>query len=211
MLSTAVFAFEALKTGSVAINGSTGAVLSRSLMGLRDLIDSTLSDIRMNANQQHREWTSASMFISELATAARLHADSRDIHFSFESVEQDLNIHVDRQLLASAVMNLLNNAFKFTPANGHVVLRAHREDRRLKIEVEDECGGIKDGHTDPFRPFQDRRGADRSGLGLGLSIAREAVKTNGGDIHIHNMPKKGCIFVIDLPLAGEAAQALAIT
>jgi signal transduction histidine kinase len=172
MLGTAVFAFEALKSGSVAINGSTGAVLGRSLMGLRDLIDSTLSDIRMTANQQHSEWTSASMFLGELATAARLHAESRDIRFSFEPVAQDLNIHVDRQLLASAVMNLLNNAFKFTPATGHAVLRAHREDRRVKIEVEDECGGLKDGHNDPFRPFQDRRSADRSGLGLGLSARR---------------------------------------
>ncbi|HMF59104.1 MAG TPA: HAMP domain-containing sensor histidine kinase, partial [Vicinamibacterales bacterium] len=74
------------------------------------------------------------------------------------------------------------------------------------IEVEDECGGIPESAGDLFKPFADRRGKDRSGLGLGLSIARRAVRAHGGDIHIRNLPGKGCIFVIEVPLAvGELA------
>ena len=100
--------------------------------------------------------------------------------------------------------NLLNNAFKYTQSGGHVVLRAHaNEGARLLIEVEDECGGIPDAAGDPFQPFGNQRGRDRTGLGLGLSIARKAVRAHGGDIHIRNIPGKGCVFVIDVPLAEE--------
>ena len=100
--------------------------------------------------------------------------------------------------------NLLNNAFKFTPAGGRVVLRARSNDEaRLLIEVEDECGGIPPTARDPFQSFGERRGGDRTGLGLGLSIARKAVRAHGGDIHIRNLPGKGCVFVIDIPLAAE--------
>jgi hypothetical protein len=49
----------------------------------------------------------------------------------------------------------------------------------------------------------DRRGSDRSGLGLGLSIARKAVRAHGGEIRIRNMPGKGCVFIIEVPLATE--------
>jgi signal transduction histidine kinase len=101
----------------------------------------------------------------------------------------------------SAVMNLLHNAFKNTPAGGRVILRARAEHGRLLIETEDACGGIPPGKGDLFQKFGDRRGSDRSGLGLGLSIAREAVRAHGGEITIRNMPGKGCVFVIDVPLA----------
>jgi signal transduction histidine kinase len=114
-----------------------------------------------------------------------------------------LSIDADPQLLTSAVMNLLHNAFKNTPSGGHVVLRARAEEGRLLIETEDECGGLPQGKGDLFQVFGDRRGSDRSGLGLGLSIARKAVRAHGGEIHIRNMPGKGCVFVIEVPLTAQ--------
>jgi signal transduction histidine kinase len=71
------------------------------------------------------------------------------------------------------------------------------------IDVEDECGGIPPSKTDLFQVFGDRRGGDRSGLGLGLSMARKAVRAHGGDILIRDLPGKGCIFTIQVPLADE--------
>jgi signal transduction histidine kinase len=100
----------------------------------------------------------------------------------------------------------LNNAFKFTRPGGTVILRAHREHERLLIEVEDECGGIPNDAGDLFQPFGDRRGTDRSGLGLGLSIARKVVRAHGGDIHVRNLPGRGCVFVIVVPLAAREAE-----
>jgi signal transduction histidine kinase len=204
ILNTAIFAFEALKRGNVAINGSTGAVLGRSLMGLRDLVNSTLSEVRIAANYQRREWVSITSFLYDIASAGRLHADARGVQFNFEPVEPGLAFKIDPQLLESAVMNILNNAFKYTAKGGSVALRAHRDDGCVRIEVEDQCGGIEETAGDPFQPFGDRRGKDRTGLGLGLSIARRAVRAHGGDIFIRNTPGKGCVFVIEVPLVREA-------
>ena len=120
-----------------------------------------------------------------------------------EPVDSSLAVEGDPQLLTSAVMNLLHNGFKNTPAGGLVVLRARAEERRLILEVEDECGGFPERKGDLFQVFGDRRGSDRSGLGLGLSIARKAMRAHGGDIHIRNIPGKGCVFVIEVPLAAE--------
>jgi signal transduction histidine kinase len=101
----------------------------------------------------------------------------------------------------SAIMNVVHNAFKYTPSGGHVQLRARADHQRLVIEVEDECGGISAGTDDLFKSFGERRGTDRSGLGLGLSIARQAISAHGGDVRLRNMPGTGCVFVIELPLA----------
>jgi signal transduction histidine kinase len=206
LLNTAILAYQTLKRGAVAINGSTGAVLGRSLMGLRDLVDSTLSEIRIAANQQRRERVSVTSFLNDLAEAGRLHAESRGLQLVIEPGDPAWAISADPQVLASAVTNLLNNAFKFTPAGGRVELRARtNEAERLLVEVEDECGGIPASAGDPFQSFGQRRGGDRTGLCLGLSMARKAVRAHGGDIHIHNVPGKGCVFTIDVPLAAEDA------
>jgi signal transduction histidine kinase len=203
LLNTALLAFEALKRGTVTINGSTAAVLGRSLMSLRDLTNSTLSDIRMAAKHQRRERVPVASFLNDIAVAGVLHAEYRGLQFVIERVDPALVVAADPQILASAVTNLLNNAFKFTRVGGRVVLKAHDKDGHALIEVEDECGGIPDSTGDPFQSFGDQRGGDRTGLGLGLSIARRAVRAHGGDIYIRNMPGRGCVFSIEVPLAAE--------
>jgi signal transduction histidine kinase len=201
LLQTALLAYDTLKRGTVAINGSTGAVLGRSLTGLRDLVESTLTEIRVSANHHRREALLVTPFLNGVAVAARLQADSRGHSFVVDTGDPSWVVDGDAQLLSSAVMNLLNNAFNYTHTGGQVALRALSRDGRLLIEVQDECGGIADSLGDPFQSFQQRRGPDRTGLGLGLSIARKAVRAHGGDIVVHNMPGTGCVFVIDLPLA----------
>lgn len=101
--------------------------------------------------------------------------------------------------------NLLQNAFKFTAEGGHVSLRAHADAGRLVLEIEDECGGFPEHVEGSFDPFAERRRSDRSGLGLGLAMARKAMHAHGGDIHIDNLPEKGCICVIEMPLAAGSA------
>jgi signal transduction histidine kinase len=202
-LNTAILAFHTLKRGTVAINGSTGAILGRSLMRLKELIDRTLSEVRLEAAQSSRERLRVAPFIDEIAAAGMLHSEYRDIRFAVEPIDPALSIDADPQLLASAVMNLVHNAFKNTPSGGHVTLRAIPHDGQLLIEVEDECGGIPPSKGDLFQEFGDRHGRDRSGLGLGLSIARTAVQAHGGEISIRNMPGKGCVFIIDIPLSAE--------
>jgi signal transduction histidine kinase len=207
VLHSAVLAFNTLKLGAVAINGSTGAVLGRSLMNLRDLVDNTLADVRMDANIQRRERILVAALLSEIAVVSNLHADVRGLRFAVEHVDPGLVVNGDPQLLESAITNLLNNAFKFTNAGGLIMLRAVRDGESVRIEVEDECGGLAEGVEVVFKPFAGRRKADRSGLGLGLSIARKAVVAHGGDIHFRNVPGTGCVFSIGLPLAAESLAA----
>ena len=130
-------------------------------------------------------------------------AESRGVTFTLTPGDPALTIDADPPLLVSAITNLLNNAFKFTPRGGRVGLAANRRGTRVLIDVEDECGGLPDGSGDRFQAFGEQRGHDRSGLGQGLSIARKAIRSLGGDISIRNMPGKGCAFVIDLPLAAS--------
>ena len=87
------------------------------------------------------------------------------------SVDHSLVVLADRQILAAAVANLLQNAFKFTRA-GHAPCASGRvaTASRVLIEVEDECGGLPQGNTKSLlRPFV-QRGSDRTGVGLGLTI-----------------------------------------
>jgi signal transduction histidine kinase len=208
ILNSALLAFHMLKRGAVAVNGSTGAVLGRSLTSLRDVIDRTLSDVRLSSGQQRRERLPLTMFLDEVAAAGLLHSEDRQIQFTVEPFDPSLAVDGDPQLLTSAVMNLLHNAFKNTLPGGRVALRAHADEQRLVVEVEDECGGLPETKDDVFQPFGDRRSRDRSGLGLGLSIARKAVRAHGGDILVRNLPGKGCVFMIELPLAPKDVPAL---
>jgi signal transduction histidine kinase len=95
--------------------------------------------------------------------------------------------------------NLLQNAIKFTPEKGKVVLRVRQADGHVLLEIEDQCGGLQPG-KDVFKPFDPLR-TDGSGLGLGLSVARDGVEASGGKLHVRDLPGRGCIFTIDLPAA----------
>lgn len=199
MLTRAMLAFEALKTGSVGTGGSTSAILGRSLLGLRDLIDRSLAEVRLEAGIQRRERVLLAEFIEEVEVTATMEAMSRGLHLSVSPVEFGVAVEGDRQILAAAVANLLHNAFKFTRAHGHVSLKIHTTPERVLIEIEDECGGLPPGKAEElFRPFA-QRGADHSGVGLGLTISRRGVEANGGEIHVRNLPGQGCVFTVDLP------------
>lgn len=88
----------------------------------------------------------------------------RGLELAVEPGDPEWAITAGPQLLASAVTNLLNNAFKFTTTGGHVVLRARtNEEARLLIEVGDECGGIHASEGDPFQSFGKRRRGDGTG------------------------------------------------
>ena len=199
LINIAVFAFEVLKTGNVGVAGSTGTVLHRSLMALRALIGRSLAEVRLTQGVQNRERFLVSAFIDELAAAATLDAHARGLELTVVPVKDGVAIEADRQVLAAAVGNLLQNAFKFTRPSTTVTLRVGASAERVLIEIEDECGGLPDGGVNEmFRPFE-QRGVDRTGLGLGLAFSRWGVEANYGRIYARNLPERGCVFIVDLP------------
>lgn len=199
-LSTATLALAVIKAGNVGLSGATGAVLDRSLVGLRNLIDRSLAEVRMSAGLpvQH-ELFSLAEFIAEVKLAGLLEAQVKDCVLFVSDVDPRLALDADRDLLFSAVGNLLQNAFKFTRPGSEVTLNAYSAADRILIDVEDNCGGLPPGAAERmFRPFA-QGGGDRSGLGLGLSISRRSVEANGGILGVRDVPGCGCVFTIDLP------------
>ena len=196
LLNTGLLAFEVLKSGKVGIGGSTGQVLHRSLVGARDLIGRSLTEIRLKKAVPTRQEFSVSEFIDELVPAATLAADARHITLAVTPAELGVSVQADRQVLAAVMMNLLQNAFKFTRPGSTVTLRVTADAERILFEVQDECGGLPSGNL--FRPFE-QRSTDRTGLGLGLAFSRAAVKAHDGRIYARSLPGVGCVFTMDLP------------
>lgn len=199
LISTASYAFEVLKTGNVGIGGNTGRVLERSLVAQRALISRSLAEVRLTQGVQNLESFPVAEFIEEVAANAGLEANARGVRLTVQCVADGASIEADRQVLAAVVTNLLQNAFKFTKPSTTVTLTVGASAERVLIEIQDECGGLPGGKTtDLFRPFE-QRGADRTGLGLGLAFSRWAVEANHGRIYARNLAGRGCVFTVDLP------------
>ncbi len=199
-INTATLALRAIKAGNVGASGATGAVLDRSLIGLRSLVDRALAEVRVTAGMPARqELLSLADFIEEVKISASLEAEARECKFTVSAVDAGLAVDADRDLLFSAVGNLLQNAFKFTHLNTEVSLNAYAAADRILIDVCDHCGGVPPGFAEQvFLPFV-QAGADKSGRGRGLSICRRAVDANGGSLSVRDIPGSGCIFTISLP------------
>jgi hypothetical protein len=205
LLGSAQLAFDVLRTGTVGVGGSTGDVLGRSLIRLRALVDRSLTEVRLNAGLTKPERVAVASFVEELEIAALLDARARGVRLVVSEVDPLLELHVDRQILASIISNLLQNAFKFTGPRTRVRLRSHASADRVLFEIEDQCGGIRPDKIERvFAPFE-RGGDDHSGLGLGLAICAQAVAALHGTLRVHNA-NQGCVFTVDVPRAPAGAR-----
>jgi len=201
LLAAATLAFDAITTGKVGSSGSTAGLLGRCLKRLSELVDMSVAEVRLEAGIHAPERVSVREFIEEVEVGASMQANARGLALAVTPVDAGIDVRVDRQLLAGAVANLLQNAFKFTRAKGHVILKTSSIKDRVLIEVEDECGGLPAGKLEELFQRFEQRGLDRTGLGLGLSISRRSVEADGGEIHVRDVPGVGCVFTIDLPRA----------
>jgi K+-sensing histidine kinase KdpD len=196
----ATLAVTAIRAGSVGMTGATGAVLDRSLIGMRNLIDRSLADVRVAAGVPPRhKLTSVAGFVADIKISASLEAQARECSFVVGDVDVSLALDVDQDVLFAAVGNLLQNAFKFTKPHTEVSLNVYAAAGRIRIDVQDNCGGLPHGFAaDVFLPFK-QRGVDRSGLGLGLALCQRSVAANNGTLSVRDIPQTGCVFTIDLP------------
>jgi signal transduction histidine kinase len=111
-------------------------------------------------------------------------------------------IHGDGQRLEQVLLNLLNNAAKFTPEGGHILVRVRKNDADLVIDVRDDGIGIaREEQSRLFKPYS-RLSSDRQrhpGLGLGLALAKQVVELHGGKIWVDSESGKGSTFSFSLP------------
>jgi signal transduction histidine kinase len=199
-LSVATMAVTAMEAGLLPISGATGAVLKRRLSAMEKLITASLDEVRATG-EAVRDLNNFQLdsFISEASEAAQLEADERGCVFSVAPVDKSLVLQGDRDALLAAVANLLSNAFKFTKPNTEVSLLAFAIGDQFLIEVKDHCGGLRIGDAEKmFSPFS-QRGDDKTGLGLGLTIARQSIVANDGTLSVQNSAGIGCCFTISFP------------
>ena len=117
-----------------------------------------------------------------------------------------LSVSADRGFLRMAIINLLDNAVKYSPAGSaiHVRLELSEKERTVKLEIADEGPGIPISEAgrvfDRFYRLDEGRTREEGGAGLGLAIAKWAVEAHGGEILLDSEPGKGSAFTIRLPL-----------
>ena len=199
-LGTASLAVTAMEKGNLTLAGATGAVLKRSHASMAKLISNALAGVSVKGGASSQaQPISLAAFIADAKSGADLEANMRGCRLTVADVDPCLGISVNRDLMLGALMNLLHNAFKFTHRQTEVTLEAYALWERVLIEVKDHCGGLPPGNAEKmFTPFT-QRSSDRTGMGLGLSIARTSVEADGGTLSVRDLPGEGCIFTIDLP------------
>jgi signal transduction histidine kinase len=199
-LGTASLAFSAAQAGNLGLSGATGTILARSLQSLEKLIAISLEEVRQSGVAEvPANLFSLAAFIDDTYAAAALSARGYGCTLRAEPVDADLGVSGNRDLLMAALANLIQNAFKFTKSNTEVLLTAYGAGDRILIDVKDHCGGLPPGAAeDMFRPFF-QGDANRSGIGLGLTITRQSVTASGGTVSTRDVPGVGCVFTISLP------------
>lgn len=198
-LNVAMLAYEALKGGRVGIGGSTSAVLERNLRSLRDLIDGSLAQVRIEAGISYRERISARDLVGEVTADSSLDAHHRNMTFTVMPVDPTFLVDADRAILGSAISNLVQNALKFSPPRSNVYLTTTGTANEVSFAVEDGCGGIPDGNVDALFDAFSQKSSNRQGVGLGLLISRQGIEANGGTLRGYDIPGKGCVFTISVP------------
>jgi signal transduction histidine kinase len=198
-LGAARVALQRLRNRELNVGGRTVDLLERSLRRASAMIDNTLSHASLQLGVDPRlESLALGDLLRDIELDASVDAQARGIDLIMAARGQGL-ITADPRLLRSAVFNLVQNALKFSPAGSEVNLTAHAEAGVVTIEVADACGGLPPGKVDDlFAPLV-QRGENRTGFGLGLAIARQAVEAQGGTIKVRDVPGDGCVFSIELP------------
>jgi heavy metal sensor kinase len=122
--------------------------------------------------------------------------------------DESLRLNADRLLIRQALVNIVHNAVKYSPAGAAISVRVYHEPARgVCIDVIDSGPGIAPEHVtkifDRFYRVDESRSRENGGVGLGLSIARWAVRLHHGDLQLLNKQEIGCTFRIALPANGS--------
>jgi two-component system sensor histidine kinase KdpD len=165
-----------------------------------------MSRLETGTMRVQKEWHP----IDEVVGAAlnRLERTLRDRPVEIE-IPHDLPlVPIDGVLVEQVLVNLIENAAKFTPAGSPIAIRARVQGDAVLVEVADRGPGILAGWEERiFTKFQQSRDADplqeRRGVGLGLAICKGFIEAHGGKIHAANRPGGGAMFVFSLPLGKE--------
>lgn len=167
---------------------------------LKNVLD--IMRIEAGAVQLSKDWHP----IDEVIGAALARLDGRlGDHAVNTALPDDLPlVFIDGVLLEQVIINLVENAVKYTPPGSAIDLSASANDREIIVEVADCGAGIPTGEEDRiFDKFYRGKSAREGGVGLGLTICRGIVEAHGGRIWAENRPRGGAIFRFTIPVSKE--------
>jgi signal transduction histidine kinase len=188
----------AKQAGEVQQSRAVGSV-ERGIARMQKLVDDALTEVRVRGGGElRRERVDVPAMLSELREECQAELEAKAQRIELDCAKE-IHLQADARLLRSALSNLIRNAVKFSRREGTIQVRARTAQGRVIIEVEDECGGLPEGAVQRmFDPFV-QSGHDRSGFGLGLAIASQAVRAHEGSLRVHDLPGHGCVFALELP------------
>jgi signal transduction histidine kinase len=140
--------------------------------------------------------------VQEICDQMKLVADDHSISLH-PSVLETVSVLADQEHLRRLLLNLVDNAIKYTPAGGNVTLSLQSEKDWVALRISDTGIGLsKDEQQLIFSRFHratETRSRDEKGVGLGLSIARSIAEAHGGKIQVESTPGQGSTFTVLLP------------
>jgi two-component system sensor histidine kinase KdpD len=151
--------------------------------------------------QLNRELHSPSSLLSAAVRQTKPLTDGREI--ILEAAEGLPLVFVDAELVVMVIAHLIDNAVKYTPADGPIVIGARATQSSVIIHVTDQGPGIAEGEQsrifDKF--YRGSKGQHLKGSGMGLAIAREIIRAHGEEISVRSNPGRGSEFSLSLPMA----------
>ena len=175
---------------------------------LAEIVEGLFALSRLDAGEAHSEWVRFDLaeLVGSTAGQMSLLAEDKRVRLT-TAVATPVFVEGDRARLKQVVVNLLDNAIKYTPGGGEVALNVRREGALAVFEVTDTGAGIAgDALPHVFKRFyrvDDSRSREGGGAGLGLSIVKSICAAHGAEIEVTSAPGTGSTFRLKQPLARE--------
>jgi PAS domain S-box-containing protein len=190
--------------------GPVLAIAFRSSQRLSRLIDSLLDLRRLEAGQAvlHKEPASLNALVAEAADQVHALAEGKAILLRLEVPPRLPQAQIDADMIRRVLINLLENAVKYSETGGTIVVSSRADDHQVTIGVKDTGPGIPAGEQARiFQKFARLHGhSGPKGLGLGLAFCKLAVEAHGGKIWVESEVGRGSAFQFTLPVQGAPAQ-----
>ena len=181
------------------------SIALRATQRISNLVDSLLDISRLEAGQELTDRLPVSMktLIQSAVDQVQLYAQRKRMQLTVELPERLPPVLADGGMIERVLVNLLNNALKFTPSGGQVRVSAEVSEDELWVRVQDNGQGIPPQYQrwifDKFAQLQDQRSS--AGIGLGLAFCQLAVEAHGGRIWVESTPEQGSTFIFTLRLS----------
>lgn len=191
--------------GDAAARANALNVVNQEVRRLERIITDMLSvsEIEAGTLQIRRGDVRLDAMLTELEADFKAQAQEKEITLTFQLPPKLPVLQGDRDKVAVALHNLVGNALKYTPQGGQVTVRVEHAAQTLSIEVVDNGIGIKSDEAEmvfeKFYRAKDKRVANITGTGLGLTLARQVIRLHGGDITVKSQLDKGTTFTVTLP------------